>query len=79
MKCIICKKEVLENSNQLCQYHTDARNNLKEGFKKWCDAYGELDWKIYIKKIAERSEAGVWVRECCEFLIQDESNEKNKW
>ncbi len=66
MNCRLCRREALESKVELCRYHAEAQRNLEEGFEAWRHAYGELDWKEYLQRVAERPETGVWVKECCE-------------
>ncbi len=76
MKCKLCIREAVEGKSDLCHYHTEAYKNLKEGFEKWRHAYGEVDWRTYLQKVAERPETGVWVKECCQLLLEKESAER---
>ena len=72
MSCRLCSREAAKNETGLCRYHEEANKNLEEGFEKWSNAYDKLDCKEYLQKVAERPEAGVWVKECCEHLLKKE-------
>lgn len=74
MKCRLCRREVVKGKAGLCRYHDKAYRNLEKDFEKWRHAYGKLDWKEYLQKVAERPETGIWVKECCE-LFKDEGQQ----
>ncbi|MBI2937690.1 MAG: hypothetical protein HYY22_05735 [Thaumarchaeota archaeon] len=84
-KCPLCGREAAtveattttaeaadsNSSTRFCRYHQQAYENLEAGFEKWRHAYGETNWKDYLRLIVELSETGAWVKECCEYLLQE--------
>ena len=65
MKCRLCRREA-ERGSVLCVFHTKAREALREGYKRWSDAYGELSWREYVNRIKGRAETGQWVKDLIE-------------
>ncbi|MFC1755433.1 hypothetical protein ACFL96_18930 [Thermoproteota archaeon] len=74
MKCNLCTKETRDDDSQFCWYHEESYKELEAGYNKWQYAYGELDWLIYLEKVARRPETGVWVKECCALLKKEYRN-----
>lgn len=74
MKCDLCTKEIIKGNTRFCRYHEKSYKELKASYNKWKYAYGEMDWLIYLKKVAERPETGVWVKECCSLLKKESQN-----
>ena len=75
MKCVLCKKEeVIEKG--LCQYHNKAQINLKNGFIKWKDGYGEMSWRTYLIENSRLSETGKYVKEVIEYNLKEDVGEK---
>ncbi len=65
MKCKLCRREA-EGSSNLCVFHTKAGEALLEAYKRWNNAYGELSWKEYLRRIKGRAETGQWVKDVVE-------------
>jgi len=78
VQCQLCGREAA-GSDRLCRYHTEAYRRLKEGFERWCYAYGELDWLSYVRKVAENQETGVWVKDCCRKILKDQEGGDRYW
>ncbi|HUH99543.1 MAG TPA: hypothetical protein VLY65_00735 [Nitrososphaerales archaeon] len=72
--CRMCKRESAPAS-LLCTYHLGAKRNLESGYKKWSEAYGQIAWEDYLRKIKENSETGQWVKEVAELLLAKEAVE----
>jgi hypothetical protein len=63
MKCIICERTRIENS-EYCIYHNKARGYLKENYKKWNKAYStNLTWNQYLDKLSKLENVGIWIKE----------------
>jgi hypothetical protein len=63
MKCIICKRTKIENS-EYCIYHDKAKNHIKENYKKWNEAYStNLTWDQYLDKLLKLENVGMWIKE----------------
>lgn len=67
--CVLCKRERAPASD-LCTYHLSAKRNLESGYKKWSEAYGQMAWSDYLRKIRETKETGQWVKEVAELLAK---------
>ena len=53
MKCTICKRAKIENS-EYCIYHNKAKNYIKENYKKWNEAYStNLTWDQYLDNLSK--------------------------
>jgi hypothetical protein len=68
-KCIACTRNNYLDS-KYCTYHHDAFLNLKQQYKIWVEAYGQISWQEYLNKLIVMNEVGVWVKE----VIAVESN-----
>ncbi len=68
MKCRLCNKETTEKDSEFCRYHNECVENVEAGFEKWRQAYGELDWQTYLKRLDKRPETGIWIKEYCDLL-----------
>jgi hypothetical protein len=63
MKCIICKRTKIENS-EYCIYHNKAKNYIKENYKKWNESYStNLTWDQYLDKLLKLENVGMWIKE----------------
>ncbi len=63
MKCIICKKTKIENS-EYCIYHNKAKIHIEENYKKWNEAYStSLTWVQYLDKLSKLENVGMWIKE----------------
>lgn len=65
--CRACARPSVEDG--LCLYHVDALKNLRSGFARWRDAYGELRFEDYLARLIARPETGEWVREVAELEL----------
>ena len=71
MKCRLCRREA-ERESVLCVFHTKAREALREGYGRWCDAYGELSWKEYLNRVIRNGETGEWAAEVARLMLASE-------
>jgi hypothetical protein len=63
MKCTICKRTKIENS-EYCIYHNKAKNYIKENYKKWNESYStNLTWDQYLDKLLKLENVGMWIKE----------------
>jgi hypothetical protein len=63
MKCIICERARIENS-EYCIYHIKAKRSLKENYKKWSEAYStNLTWDQYLDQLSKLENVGIWIKE----------------
>ena len=63
MKCIICERTRIENS-EYCIYHNKAKRSLKENYKKWTEAYStDLTWDQYLDQLSKLENVGIWIKE----------------
>lgn len=68
--CRLCKRERAPSS-EFCRYHLTAKQNIESAYKQWSEAYGEITWKQYLKRIAQGSETGQWAKEVAELLSKE--------
>lgn len=61
-KCEVCERRK-EISTCYCQYHSVAYLNLKNEFRNWESAYGEISWERYLEAVAEVDETGEWAKQ----------------
>jgi hypothetical protein len=57
--CTICGRLAV-NGIDLCRYHHEALDNLKEAYELWRDA-SSLSWEEYIDTLCQLEETGQWV------------------
>ena len=50
---------------------------MKANYFEWQNAYGILDWLIYLEKVSKRPETGVLVKDCYELFIKKYQNNPN--
>ncbi|MEM4311935.1 MAG: hypothetical protein QXX95_06055 [Nitrososphaerales archaeon] len=72
-RCDLCLKDSFKIMElKLCYYHSLAYDNLFKNYERWREAYGELEWRDYLKKILENDNTGVWVKELAKALLERE-------
>ena len=59
-------------SDKYCDYHDKAYQNVMESYDDWQEAYGELDFVDYLKKLIDNPATGLWAKEVAEKLIESE-------
>ena len=70
MKCIICERARIENSED-CIYHNKAKRYLKENYKKWSEAYStNLTWDQYLDKLSKLENIGIWIKEVIDMELK---------
>jgi hypothetical protein len=62
MQCKLCRRET-KKSGGLCRYHSAARDELKEGYGTWKEAYPGLTWRDYLNRVKALEWTGQWVKE----------------
>jgi hypothetical protein len=76
VKCSLCEREVIDSKSRYCRHHQAAFQNLSAGFEKWTCAYGKMSWTEYLHRVRNRPEMGVWVKECCEYILKQEDADR---
>jgi len=61
MKCRVCERPAKKGG--LCSYHARAFAALKKGFVAWNNAYSNMSWKGYLKRVKDAEGTGQWVKE----------------
>lgn len=61
-KCIACVRKSYVDS-KYCTYHHDAFLNLKQKYKTWVYAYGQISWQEYLNKLITMNEVGDWIKD----------------
>ena len=61
MRCKVCKRNA--KLDELCRYHSAARNSLNDGYDVWRKAYADISWKDYLHRVKDLGETGRWVKE----------------
>ena len=69
MKCLLCSRDCAPSSD-LCRYHAAARKNVESGYSIWKEAYGEITWKEYLRKVRANRETGAWAKEVAALLAR---------
>ncbi len=69
-KCPICGRD-LNNSQKLCDYHSQAMENLRVGYKQWNRAMN-IEWNNYLKRLLDLEETGQWIREVIQYLNRED-------
>lgn len=71
-RCKLCWRTSKEDS-EYCYYHHTALENLKDTYWIWRRAL-DIDWKIFLEEVSERSETGAWAREVAVSLLREKSS-----
>ena len=74
MTCELCGRKAAKGE-KLCQYHTLALRNLREGYDRWSGAL-EIDWNDYLEQVYDLDSSGLWVREVIEYLKSESGPEE---
>lgn len=70
LTCVICKRKTKDD--KFCTYHKEAHENLQKSYKVWEEAYGELTFTDYLKKLISNKPTGNWVKEVAAHLLKQE-------
>lgn len=65
MKCPVCGRDSAE---QLCSYHSEAKERVEAAYPLWVRAYGRIEWKDYLDSVKRNPQTGQWAKEIAEFL-----------
>ena len=71
MKCKVCSRET-ESKSDFCELHEKAYRNILQKFEVWKKALN-IEWKEYLKEIAENPLTGAWANEVAESLLSSEA------
>ena len=71
MKCKLCGKET-EFQSGFCEFHEKAYRNIRQKFEVWKKTLN-IEWKEYLKEIAENPLTGVWAKEVAASLLSTEA------
>ena len=70
MKCIVCERTRIENS-EYCIYHNKAIRHLKENYKKWNEAYSTtFTWNQYLVQLSKLKNIGIWIKEVIDLELK---------
>jgi hypothetical protein len=64
-RCAACQRSRLEDS-RYCEDHETAHKALVSAFEKWLQAYGEINWEMYLDAILKIHSSGQWVKEAAQ-------------
>jgi hypothetical protein len=65
VKCRLCERAAV---GELCVYHQEAMERVKEAYPIWVSAYGTIEWKDYLDNVKRNVQTGRWAKESAEFL-----------
>jgi hypothetical protein len=65
MKCALCDREAKET---FCEYHSDAETRLRAGYQRWVEAYGSIEWNLYLDRVIMNGQTGLWAKEVAKLL-----------
>ena len=65
MKCPLCGRASDQN---LCNYHSAAKERLEAAYPLWVRAYGSIEWNAYLDSVKRNPQTGRWAKEIAEFL-----------
>jgi hypothetical protein len=68
--CRLCDRPVEDVERALCEYHARAYRSLREGYGRWREAYGDLTYPEYLRRLIELPEAGRWVKEVARLELE---------
>ena len=65
MNCQICGRI---SNDELCSYHSAAKEKVVAAYPLWVKAYGGIDWKEYLDDVKRNVQTGLWAKELAEYL-----------
>lgn len=66
MKCSVCERQA---ETDLCQYHLEAKNEVENAYRGWCEAYGTISREEYLERVIKNPETGEWVMDVAKMLL----------
>ena len=66
MKCLVCDREAVTD---LCEYHREAKARVEAAISQWRDAYGDIEWKDCLGRIARNDQTGQWAAEVARLML----------
>ncbi len=73
-RCFACYREAIARSKKYCVYHSQAYNSLHEQYGAWVNAYGDILWKEYMKKLLTLNQTGSWVKDVINIELRETKN-----
>ncbi len=67
LSCVICNRK---SDNRFCKYHMQAHMMLKDNYKEWRKAYGDVTWREYLARLLELEETGSWVKDIIKYELE---------
>ncbi len=71
-QCQICGRRT-EKDDDLCRYHAEAQQNLKDVYERWKHAL-DITWDEYLTRIVELEGTGRWVKEVIQYLRKEDDS-----
>ncbi len=71
MNCLICGRETEAANATFCRAHNRALDNLRQAFSAWTDAYGNLSFPDFLKRVGKLPGTGQNAKEIVQFLQHD--------
>ena len=68
LRCELCERFSV-SGGMYCILHETAKMNVKESFKEWQKAYGNISWERYLERILELVETGDSSKEIARHLL----------
>jgi hypothetical protein len=64
--------ESVSGGKRYCIYHTQAFELLKNHYRAWSEAYGNISWLEFLTRLSKMGETGQWVKEVIEVEVKKE-------
>ena len=74
-RCPACSRKVLVRK-KYCFYHSQALDDIKEYYKKWVYAYGDISFNTFLNKLLNMNEVGSWIKELIVVELKKIENHK---
>ena len=75
MRCRICNREAqkqAQSESKYCELHEKGYQNILKKFEMWRKA-SDIEWKKYLRDIANNPFTGIWAREVAENLLKEKA------
>ena len=69
-KCELCER-FSASGGKYCMLHETASIHVKEGFKEWQKAFGNISWERYLERILGLKETGDSAKEIARHLLAE--------